>query len=326
MSRRGARRPRAERGPGLFALLLVAAVAWAGQARADGDAATQARAKDAYDRGSVAYRARDYGRAAVEFAAADALAPNPVTLRAALDAATLADDAILGTELLERARRITEGAPESDLAGIIATARARFAHRTGRIVVRCSGDAPCLATVDGAAVEPSHPRVVAPGVHTVTLQTTGPAEPRLVDVPADQTVEVATGASTPPPLPLPPAPAPAPAKPPAATGLSPAWFASAAVVTGVALGFTIWSGVNATNEHSQFVDAGCLARNASQCSALQTSGVAEQTRTNVFIATTAGIAAATLAIGIFATRWHGPAAVSVGVEPRGASLALRSTF
>lgn len=242
----------------------------------------------------------------MEFAAADALSASPVSLRAALDAATLADDAILGVELVERAERVAS--PPAPLASALATARARFAHRTGRIAVHCPGGVPCLATVDGAALDASLARIVAPGVHTVTVQTTGPVEARLVDVPADQTVGVSATVGAAPPLPSgEPAPAPAPAT--AATGLSPAWFVSSAVATAVAAGLSIGSGIDTDDQHGRFVDAGCPLGKAPSCSALAGDGVSAQTRTNVLLAVTAGLAATTAALG-FLTRWHGSAAVA----------------
>src|SRR5580693_6760902 len=82
----------------------AAALLLAGEAFAQRPASTDAsRARDAFERGSAAYRLGDYARAAAEYARADALDPNPAALRAALDAATLADDPVLGEELIERA-------------------------------------------------------------------------------------------------------------------------------------------------------------------------------------------------------------------------------
>ena len=188
----------------------------------------------------------------------------------------------------------------------------RFAHRTGRIVVRCSSGASCLATVDGAPVEPSRARIVSPGVHTVTLQTTGRAEPRLVDVPSDNVVEV-TATPTPTPTATP-------------GGLSPAWFASAAVATGVALGFGVWSGVDTSNQHAAFDDAGCLARSGPSCSSLGSSGLAAQARTNVLFVATGALAVTMGALGLFATRWHGLATASVGLELHGGRVVLGATF
>jgi len=307
-------------------LLLLAPIVATRHARADDGA--EARARDAYDRGSSAYKAGDFERAANEFAAADGLAPSPVTLRAALDAAMLADDAVLGAELLDRAGRALQEAQargptasESELAGVAATARGRFAHRTGRIVVRCSSGVLCLATVDGKPVEPSRARIVSPGVHTVTLQTAGRAEPRLVEVPTDQVVEVVAPTPTPTPTPT------ATATPtPGSGGLSPAWFATAAVATGVALGLGVWSGVDTLNQHAAFDDAGCLARSASSCSTLGSSGQSAQLRTNVLFVATGVLAVTTAAIGVFATRWHAPAAASVGVDAHGGHLSLGATF
>jgi hypothetical protein len=318
MSRRGARRSRAER----VLLLLLALLAVSPSARADDDA--EARARDAYDRGSFAYKAGDFERAATEFTAADRLAPSPVTLRAALDAAMLADDAVLGAELLDRAGRVLPEAQvrgptasEAELATVASTARARFAHRTGRIVVRCSGAAPCLATVDGVPVEPSRARIVAVGVHTVTLQAAGRAEPRLVDVPSDQVVEVAAAA---PALAVSLRPAPDPG------GLSPAWFIAAGITTGVALGLSIGSGVDTLNQHANFDDAGCVAKDGASCSSLKSSGIAAQTRTNVLLVATGALAVTTVTLGLFATRWHAPATASVGLDLHGGRVLLGATF
>jgi hypothetical protein len=315
MSRRGARPSRTQRG---LVVLGVAVQLFASQrARAD-DA--EARAKDAYDRGAIAYRAGDYERAATEFAAADALAPSPVSLRAAIDAATLADDAILGTELLERTAGRSATRHDADLARVMATARARFAHRTGRIVVHCPST-PCLATVDGSAIEASRARIVAPGVHTVTLQTTGPAEPRLVDVPADQTIEVGNSMPQAPPVAAVESP-----PPPASGGLSPVWFAAAVVATGAALGLSVWSGVDTLNQHAAFVDAGCPLENRASCSALASGGVSDQTRTTVLIVATGALAVTTAALGLFATRWHGRATATVGLADRGGVVSFAAAF
>lgn len=163
----------------LFCLVL------AGTARAaEPDGPNLSRAHDAYTRGAAAYEQKDYARAARELSMADSLVPDPVTLRAALDAVRLADDPVLGAELLARASR---GPQDALLAAAVSAARARFAHRTGAVVVHCDG---CLVLVDGAPARTGDPHVVLPGVHTVTLQRSGPPEPRLVSVAADVTLEV----------------------------------------------------------------------------------------------------------------------------------------
>jgi hypothetical protein len=304
----------------------AASILAAGAARAEDVATNQARARDAYDRGSIAYRRGDYARAAAEFAQADALAPDPVALRAALDAATLADDAVLGTELLERARR----APgDKTLADVVATARARFAHRTGRIVVRCpesasaagagpTAAAPCLATLDGTVLEPSKERVVAVGVHTVTVQSDGAAEQRIVQVGPDQSVEISPSV----PREAAPAPPPSPAPAPSSSGgISPAWFAAAAGATAVLGGLTVWSGLDTSNRHSSFANTGCSAANPpAECGSLRSDGLSAEHRTNVLLAGTAALAVGTAALGLFFVRWN------ARLEVRGTEVSLRTSF
>ncbi len=61
------------------------------------------RAREAYDRGVRAHAAGREQEAALAFAEADAIDPSPAALEAALEASMRADDAVLGTELLDRA-------------------------------------------------------------------------------------------------------------------------------------------------------------------------------------------------------------------------------
>ena len=281
----------------------------ASPARADADA--EARARDAYDRGTAAYKRGDYGRAATEYAQADAIAPSAVALRAALDAATLADDPVLGTELVDRAAQREGGSVDKQLANVLATARARFAHRAGRVVVRCP-DA-CLTTIDGAAAEASRPRIVSVGTHSVVIQRNAGSETRIVRVDGDQVVEVAPIAT--------PAPTPTSTSTttPASTSTSistpkresphtrplPSGFFWAALgATVLAGGFTAWSGIDTANDHSRFRADGCGPQSFSgQCTSEANNGKFAQTRTNVLIATTGVLAATAAALGVFFVRF-----------------------
>src|SRR5262249_46498864 len=152
----------------LIALVSCAGVATAADARADG---TEAQAHEAYERGTRAFRRGDYATAAREYAAADALSPNPVALQAALDAAVQADDPVLGVALLDRAR----GSARTDgLFTTMMTAERKFAHRVGRIRPECPAS-PCLAAIDGAASPPGQAAIVRVGSHTVTVEGSGGA-------------------------------------------------------------------------------------------------------------------------------------------------------
>jgi hypothetical protein len=299
--------------------LVVAALACAcllGAAPAAADPpSTDVQAHQAYERGTSAYRRKDYPTAAREYAAADALSPNPVALQAAIDATVQADDPVLGLQLLERAK----GAPRtSALLSTMLVAEQKFAHRTGRIAITCPAQ-PCLATVDGAAIDPSQPTVVRVGAHSVMVESAGSSTTRSVTVPPDETVAVAAeGASgptsaTPPPPPM-PAVAPPLAPPPPVTsdasGLSPVWFLVGVGATVVAGGVTIGSAIDTASKNSSFNS--CRNAPAPGCRDLASSGQSAEARTNVLLGVTAVLGVATVALIPF-IRWHGmTAAVTAG--------------
>jgi hypothetical protein len=293
-------------------------------------------AHQAYERGTTAYRKKDYATAAREYAAADALSPNPVALQAAIDATVQADDPVLGEQLLDRAR----GEPRtSALLATMLVAEQKFAHRTGRIAVTCAAQ-PCLATVDGAAIDPSEPVVVRIGAHTVLIDAGGSATTRTVTVRPD---EVVTATSTTPPgsLGSPPAApasttaatsaspaAPSPAPPSAryatqnqdrdsSSGLAPIWFlvgVGATVLTG---GATVVSGIDTANQSSTFQP--CRTKAVSGCSQLASNGQFAQTRTNVLLGVTAAFGVTTLVL-IPLTRWQG---ATVGITSGGIAFDAR---
>jgi hypothetical protein len=301
----------------MLAFTATLALAFATRAGAEVPSATdQARARDAFERGSAAYRTGDFARAALEYSRADALDPNAAALRAALDAATLADDAVLGTELLDRA---TRAPPDADSRRAIDAARARFAHRTGRVVIRCAPTSVCLATVDGATVDVTLPKIVTVGAHSVVVQSGGGLQPLIVSVAADQTIEV--HAATPAPA------SPAPTAPHDASrgGMHPAYFFVALGATAIAGGVSVWSAVDTKSRHTQFDDAACNRAPTPGCGSLASEGDAAQTRTNVMFAVSGALALATATLGVF-VRWSGPHGESIAIAPNGPGAALRVGF
>jgi hypothetical protein len=304
--------------PLVVALLACACAASATPARGD-SSSSDVQAHQAYERGTTAYRRKDYATAAREYAAADALSPNPTALQAALDAAVLADDPVLGMQLLDRAR----GTPRSDaLLSTMMVAEKRFAARTGRVRFACSS-APCLATIDGAAVDPASATVVRVGSHSVLLQLGGRATTRVVTVGPDEivVVEAATAGPqasqpVPPPatVPVPPSqaaatpqpvmppPQPVDAPPPQSSGLSPVWFWAGAGATALTGGLAIASGVDTASKHSSF-EQQCTSRPPGNCAQLSSAGQSAQERTNVLVGVTAFVGVATLACLPF-VRWR----------------------
>jgi hypothetical protein len=305
------------------ALLTCASLAWSAPSRAQPPGGADAH--DAYARGTSAYRRGDYATAAREYAAADALAPNPVALQAAIDATVLADDPVFGTMLLDRAR----GMPRTDaLLTTMLTADRKFAHRVGRIRLQCPS-APCLAAIDGAAAVAGDAIVVRVGSHAVTLEAAGTLVQRVVTVAPDETIVVAPDSApvvpTPSPslAPTPPSPAPRPPEPPPVApaprgGLSPGWFYAGLGATAVAGGLAIGFGVDTASRHGSF-DRACGPPGPSSCGSLASEGQAAQTRTNVMLGVTAGLGALTLASALL-VRWRD---VSISLDARRVSFDAR---
>ena len=292
-------------------------------ARAQGatPAAASEEARAAYDRGTAAHARGDYRAAANELARADALAPNPVALRAALDEALLADDAELGMHLVERARVRARG--DATLAPSVRDATQRFAGRTGRIRIDCGGRA-CHASVDARPVDVAAAAIVLVGPHRIAIDLDGVVTAKDVLVAADREVDVVL----PPPAP-PPAPPAVAATPPAplegSKGIAKGWFVTALGFTAVAGGLAIASAADTAGEHSSFVARGCPSGGDPGCSTLASDGRYVQERTNI-LATVAGAFALTTITVAFFVDWRarpsasGPKTAALVVGDRTASL------
>lgn len=295
-------------------------------------------AKEAYEEGTRAHKAGDFARAASAFARADALSPNDVALKAALDAAVKADDPVLGGELLDRARRRTLGATAQ---ASVAAAEAKLAHRTGFVRVLCSP--PCSATIDGKDATPGTDVRTTLGQHIIVAKLgNAPDSTATTMVTADQTATVlfdppapppTTTASTPPPPPpsnvTPPDAPPVEMQPPPDTtppsGITPVVFFVGLGVTAILGGATLASGLDTKSTHDSFVGARCAVTTSKACNDLADDGAAAQLRTNVLGAVTGAAGVATLVIGIFFTRWR-TAPVRVAPATNGLGFSVSGTF
>lgn len=302
---------RVRRLPTLVALALVLTAA---SAEADSTDADRARAKEAYARGVRAHDAGDLRAAAAAFAEADALAPSPVALMAALDAAVDADDPVLGAELLERS---TREPPTPAFSASIAAARAKLGGRAGKVRIACPASATCASTVDGRALNGDGPAWVSVGRHTVVVRVDGDPREHVVDVRAGETFVLSPMEAKPAPLPAPApesAPAPAAVPPPSGgepspaprSGLSPvAFFVGAAVTVGFGAGAAV-TGLLAKGKYDDFVAKKCDQGPAPGCAALQDDGEPLVVATNVLLAGAAVSAIATAVIGAAFTDWGAP--------------------
>lgn len=294
------------------------------------------RARKAYDRGVVAHKQGAYARAANEFALADTLAPSPVALRAALDAAVKADDPVLGMELVARSARVSP--LPTELRTSVEAAKTSFVGRTGTMSLRCHESAPCEASVDGATLTAEKGRIVRVGEHAVVIRAHGTEEARSVRVGPDERVELRPTTSAPPSAPVASATAvpavlptatPAPTSvPPTSTpssgpvpestrsaepersaagdrGLPPVVVVIGAGLTAVAGGLSVWSGLDTKSTHDDFTAQRCATQPTNACDALASSGKSAETRSNVLFVTTAVLGVATLATAIFFVDYGG---------------------
>ncbi len=292
----------------------------------------RARAKEAYDRGVEAHAKGDMQRAAQEFARADSLAPSPVALQAALDAAIDADDPALGSELVERSgREKVTGA----LAASVSAARSKFSGRAGRLRVQCPTGSTCMATLDGGAIETEKAVWARTGQHTVVVQVDGDAQTKLVRVEADQIAAVvgtkpmtaAPAAASGPPEPG-PTPPPAKDEPKGAArvlrdGLPPIVFYAGIGATVLLAGATTYFALATKSKHDEFDNLGCNRANLTDCEDLKAEGERAQTATNAGIVLTGVAGVATAVVGIAFTNWKGP---MIAVTPGGASVAFARKF
>ena len=276
----------------------------------------KALAKEAYDRGTQAHARGDFRRAAEEFAKADALAPSPVALQAALDAAVDADDFLLGAELLERTKRLGATRPGTLTASIDA-ATTKLGGRAGHVKIACPSGARCTSTLDGASFDSAKGVWSRVGPHTLVVQVDGAPDTRTVEVRGGEDMEVVAARANAAPPPSTPAPTPAPAAHPTVT-LSPDsseapaskplpplafWIGTGATV--VFAGATTFFALGAAGRHKSFTDAGCGTLATSDCPGLKDDGEKAQTRANIGFAVTGVAAATTIVIGVFFTDWAG---------------------
>jgi hypothetical protein len=309
-----------------IAALLAASLAPA-SARAQSDLA---RAKEAYDRGVAAHQRGDFRAAAREFADADALAPSAVALQAALDEAVDADDPVVGSELLERSKRVPAPVP-AKLARSIDAARKKLGGRAGRVHVTCPAGAACTATMDDAPFDTKKASWTGLGPHKLVVVVDGEPLLKTIDVKANDTVEIAplsrsaapgTGPAPAPvtpvgPLPptAPPPPTEPPAAPPEAVRPAPTPPAEARgglppVVFWVGLGVTAAAGATAgyfmlhtKSLHDDFASAGCSDAPASGCDTKKSDGESAQTTANITLGVTAGLAVLVTLVGVAFTDW-----------------------
>jgi len=293
-----------------FAYALVVAIGLAMPGAASADETETAGAL--YDHAVEAQKRGDYAKAANLFARADELVPDAAALEAAIGAAILADDAPLAMALVKRSGR---GPISKSLAAVVRSAQSKFADRVGMVRIRCSR---CTARIDGASAKPGEERWVAVGSHSVQLGIDDRLERHTVTVRAGEVTEVAPDGSPPPEPSTHTVKAPPGGEhpePPRA-GIAPVWFWTGAGLTVVMGAFAIVSGADTLNKHAEFEVKKKENPNATELlNKLSTDGGAADTRTQVLVGVTVGLAITTAVVGAVFVRWDSPGAkVSGGVS------------
>lgn len=279
---------------GLAAFVVVCVVAGVARAQRPEDVAAAAAA---FREGQTAQLAGDYARAAEAFELADDSSPSAAALRSAIRNRQAAGHAARAATLAAEA--ITRYPDDTETRTLADAVLTELRPGLGELHLHCA--VACSVSIDGRSVN-EHPGesfdlFVDAGSHHVVASWAG-REPVARDFDAaagaTQTLEleapelVATTEPDPDPVP-PPAPA-------SSGGVSPILFGVGAGLTAVAGGVLIWSGVDVLSARDAYV--------ATPTEAGYRDGLDRETRTNVLIGITGGLAIATVIIAIV-TDWDG---------------------
>jgi hypothetical protein len=338
--------------PILLALVALAPAAPIAVARAQAPATPSAErlksAAEEYDRGRRAYLANDFEQAAIHFENAYNDAPRAEALRNAIRARTQAKQLARAATLSALAQSLYA----SDAATMeLATATLKEA-KTKLHEVRISCTPECGVAADGRVVSLTDSKTFVvfldPGAHDLAVSWSGDrTKAAHIDARAggsdDLTLEAPAPTAPPPTATVTTAPTVAPPPTTTATGpetpppsrkpLGRVPFFIGAGLTVVGVGATIASGIDAQNNPGvDAVKRDCVGQGES-CPTYK-KGVDAQTRTNVILAATGGVALVTAVIGVFFTQWSDVPpekkaafrALDVQVLQRGASLGISGDF
>jgi len=304
----------------------------------------------AYDRGATAFDAKDYPRAAEEFARADTLAPNTLTLQLALDSAMRAGRAALVMDLTSRAEQrlasqfsgAANGGDRTALTALVQRAHSEYEDRAGTLTIQCAQPHVCTARVDDRPWPINSRGWIGTGRHVLGMRIDGREERRDVVISPREPMEVRPDIApiVAPVLPTPPSTAvreapsgtqenhakkmdEEPPSPSHSRRMSPTWFWVGATTTAVLGGLAIASGIDTVSKHDDFE----LNRTSDRAS----DGRGAQTRTNVLLGLTAIGAVTTATIAVFFVDWShhrtpGRASTTRTTLGLGSCLTLTTTY
>lgn len=318
----------------LFIALAAPVVAFAQE---EPSAADRAAAGQAYDRGTAAYLAHDYARAAELFETACRLAPSAPALIQAIRSHEHAGNHLRAGSLALRLE--ARYGSDRQAARQAHTTLQTASHDFLRVDVTC--DASCTVELDGTVedftsffVDPAsaHTVVAAFDTGSAPAQTTAgaagetqtlsfarPAPPPVVTTTVATTTTTTTETATTSEPPPPPAPS--------SSGLHPAVALTMMGLTLASIGVLAWSAVDMYD--------GVPAYNANPTQAAYDDGHAREIRTDVMWGVTGALAATSVLLAIFSDWSFGAgsgaserqaAAVSFFAAPTGAGFVLRGGF
>lgn len=293
----------------VVALALACASSRAGAAPGADDAV--ARAAKQFVEGQKAFTAGDYRRAGALFEGAYHDKPHHSALWNAARSWQKAGEEVRAANLYARfLLEAPANAPDRDQAN---AAVRDLATRMGRVELH---GAPGVANLrlDG---QPSDAPViyVAAGEHLADAESSSGPVRKTVRVEPGQVVSVTL--EPPEPEPAPREATTKPTAPPPDKGLRvmpPVVFVVGAGLTAVAGGLVVASGLDTVSKRDAFLDAPTQPN--------LDAGFSSQSRTNIAIGATAGIALVTAVIGVFFTDWSGASPSRAGARPGGAGWAF----
>ena len=323
------------RAVGLFALLLIGSVAGPAVAQENATAPTPAQvrvAAEAFDLGRQSSKDGRYTEAAEQFERADSNAPSSTALELAIRARDKAGD-------LDRAGTLAALAlllypDDENIAKIAPDVVSRAGATTFELTVTCAE--PCEIADGQQIVHGNAARqrtlFLAPGTHQLRAGFgAGKTESKSIDAVAGGSgtldfsgpkAEPETPEVAPPPEPKEDQPPPAEEEP-KRSGLPPTVVWIGVGATAVSGGVAIWSGIDTVNNPgADKVKAEC-AKGDTNCE-LYKQGRSKQTRTNVLIGVTGGLAVATGLIAALAVDW-GPPSLP-GVDSGKSKVRIRPYF
>lgn len=295
--------------------LLLAPPAAAAAPRRTPSAEDRKAARQAFIDGQSSFKKGDYRHAAESFEAAYKRAPHPDALWNAARSWFRAGEKTRAANLY--ARYLQDAPPLARDRNSATDALRKLAPELGRLEIHASDVTD--VRVDNEPIEGTS-LYVTPGTHLIQGRHDDRVVSQSQDVTAGATVSVALVAP-PPERPSPTPPPPPPSLPPApapSRGLSPLVVLVGGGLTAGAGAVLIWSGVDTVNQKKLF--------DAAPTQGKLDAGRSKQTRTNVLIGVTAGLATLTAATAIFLVDWHrgDNTKVEVGLGP--GTLTVRRTF